>query len=561
MWKVVKAGFAPAFFLRGKETAVKAGVVHRPSEQKVTLWPERRVPAGMVVVSGARLGLTYPLGQAAPSVEIDDFLIDQHEVTNEDYQKFVDTGGYQRREFWNQPFVREGRTVSWDEAIRSFQDATGRPGPATWEGGSYPKGKEKHPVAGVSWYEAAAYAEFVGKSLPSAYHWLRASQSQTFTELIAAGSNFRGSGTQPVGAPGAISGFGTVDMAGNVKEWCLNEALDQRRFILGGGFGEATYQFNFTDAHFPWERRANFGFRCVKLDAPASALAAAKVDTHVPDFWKEKPVSDEIFRAFLGLYAYDKTELNARVEETETTAEWTRQKISFDAAYGNERVIAHVYVPKSGSPPRQTVVFFTGASGMLEDKLSLSDVEEGLDFLIRSGRALIVPVFKGFYERRDDLRPGGKPPALFRDHVIAWSKDLGRSLDYLATRTDIDATRLAYLGFSHGSSVAPVMLSVESRFRAAILNSGGFQLRHDLPEVDELNFAPRLKIPVLMLNGRYDTGFPLELSQLPLFHALGTPAAEKRHVIYEAGHGDFPHREEVRECLDWLDKYLGPVRH
>jgi len=95
----------------------------------------------------------------------------------------------------------------------------------------------------------------------------------------------------------------------------------------------------------------------------------------------------------------------------------------------------------------------------------------------------------------------------------------------------------------------------------AILTSAGFQLRDDLPEADSFNFAPSVKIPVLMLNGRYDDYFPLELSQRPLFHALGTPDKDKRHVIYDCcGHGDLPHKSEVRETLDWLDKYLGPVK-
>jgi fermentation-respiration switch protein FrsA (DUF1100 family) len=100
-----------------------------------------------------------------------------------------------------------------------------------------------------------------------------------------------------------------------------------------------------------------------------------------------------------------------------------------------------------------------------------------------------------------------------------------------------------------------------SRFKAAILSSGGFRVGVFLPEVDAFNFAPRVKIPVLMLNGRYDDLFPLESSQLPLFRLLGTPDKDKKHVVFEAGHGDLPATEEVRESLDWLDKYLGPVRH
>ena len=350
-------------------------------------------------------------------------------------------------------------------------------------------------------------------------------------------------------------------MAGNVKEWCWNEARDAKRLILGGGFGEPNYMFNHTDAQSPWDRRANFGFRCVKLDSPPAAAAAARVEVTTRDYWKEKPVSDEVFQAYTELYAYDKGELHAQVEETATTEGWSRARVTFDAAYGHERVIAHLFLPKNAPPPYQTVVYFPGAFAFLDDKLDLSSVEDTRGFLLKSGQALIVPIYKGMYDRRDGLVPGGKPPAFFRDHVIAWSKDLGRSLDYLETRKDIDSTKVAYFGDSLGGAEGALLLAVEKRIAAAILSSGGLQLRHDLPEVDPFNFATHVTIPVLMLSGRYDNSFPLESSQRPLFRALGTPGTGKKQVIYEDGHGAFPCSDAVRESLGWLDKYLGPVRH
>jgi dienelactone hydrolase len=561
VWRLVKPGFAAAFFI-----AEPAGVPppghHSGFDLTFKLRPAGSVPPEMVVVPGGRPGLGYPLEQA-PAAQIDDFVIDRHEVTNEEYKKFVEAGGYQKREFWKQPFVRDGRTVAWEDAVALFHDATGRPGPATWEVGDYPKGREKYPVAGVSWYEAAAYAEFMGKSLPTAYHWTRASQSAGFTPLITPGSNFRPEGTQPVGSEGALSGFGTTDMAGNVKEWCWNEARDAKRLILGGGFGEPNYMFNHTDAQSPWNRRANFGFRCVKLDSPPTAAAAARIEVTTRDYWKEKPVPDDVFKAYTTLYAYDKGELNAQVEETATMEGWSRAKVSFDAAYGRERVTAYLFLPKNTSPPFQTVVYFPGGFAFMDDKLDLSSVEETRGFLMKSGRALMVPIYKGMYERRDGFVAGGSnPPAVRRDHAIAWSKDLGRSLDYLETRKDFDSTKVAYFGDSAGGVEGAHLPAVEKRIKAAILSSGGLQLTiRYLPEVDPFNFAPHVTIPVLMLNGRYDATFPLESSQRPLFHFLGTPGNDKKHVIYEGGHGAFPRPDAVRECLDWLDKYLGPVRH
>jgi alpha-beta hydrolase superfamily lysophospholipase len=119
---------------------------------------------------------------------------------------------------------------------------------------------------------------------------------------------------------------------------------------------------------------------------------------------------------------------------------------------------------------------------------------------------------------------------------------------------------MAYLGDSLGGQLGPIFLAVETRFQAAILYSGGFLPWPVPPEATALNFAPRVKVPVLMLNSRYDDVFPLESSQLPLFHLLGTPEKDKKHVVYEGGHGDLPPRQTIRETLDWLDKYLGPVR-
>ena len=557
VWRLTRQGFADETFIA---KAQRSTLVDDVSNFDITLklHSQNQVPPEMVAVGGGSSGITYPL-LGSPYLKLDDFLIDRHEVTNEEYQKFVDAGGYTKPEFWKQPFVKDGRTVAWDQAIALFHDSTGRPGPATWEAGHFPTGRGNHPVSGVSWYEAAAYAEFVGKSLPTAYHWLRASQSANNTPLIASGSNFRLDGTQAVGGEGTLSGWGTTDMAGNVKEWCLNETKDAKRLILGGGFGEPDYMFNFTDAQSPWDRRANFGFRSMKLLSPPNLAAQQRIESNTRDFWIEKPVPDEIFKAYKELYAYDKDALNARVEQTEVTERAQRERVSFDAAYGHERVTAYLFLPRNMPPPWQTVVLFPAADATMTDTLDLNSVEDAYDFILKSGRAIVVPVYKGMYQRRDGFIPGRNKPAFFRDHVIAWSKDLGRTLDYLETRRDFDSAKTAYLGFSLGGVETPVLLAIDRRFKAAIVLSGGFQNRYDLPEVSPFNFDPHMVTPTLMLSGRYDQTFPLETSQRPLFQFMGTPPKDKKLVIYEGGHGAFPRPAAVRESLDWLDKYLGRV--
>ena len=69
-----------------------------------------------------------------------------------------------------------------------------------------------------------------------------------------------------------------------------------------------------------------------------------------------------------------------------------------------------------------------------------------------------------------------------------------------------------------------------------------------------------MKIPFLMLNGKDDFRFPLETSQQPLFKAIGTPEKDKRLVLYDGGHDTVTRLDAVKEALDWLDRYVGPVR-
>jgi pimeloyl-ACP methyl ester carboxylesterase len=87
----------------------------------------------------------------------------------------------------------------------------------------------------------------------------------------------------------------------------------------------------------------------------------------------------------------------------------------------------------------------------------------------------------------------------------------------------------------------------------------GFYLQPSLPEVDPVNFAPRVKIPVLMLNGRFDFFYPPPLSQEPMFQFLGTPAEHKRRIVYETSHA-LPRNAVIKEVVDWMEKYWGYTR-
>ena len=105
-------------------------------------------------------------------------------MTNEQYKEFVDTGGYTNAEFWDFPVTKDGEPISFESAMELLIDSTGRPGPARWAVGRYPADQGNYPVQGVSWYEAVAYAKWVGKSLPSLYHFSRANATDFGSEYV-----------------------------------------------------------------------------------------------------------------------------------------------------------------------------------------------------------------------------------------------------------------------------------------------------------------------------------------------------------------------------------------
>ena len=142
----------------------------------------------------------------------------------------------------------------------------------------------------------------------------------------------------------------------------------------------------------------------------------------------------------------------------------------------------------------------------------------------------------------------------YRDHVIAWVKDVSRTVDYLAMRKDISIDRLALLGFSWGGRLGAIMPAVEPRITAQVLVVGGFSMQRPQPEVDQFNFASRVTIPTLMLNGRYDFFFPVDTSQTPMFNAFSTPKDQKRHLVFDGGH-NIPRVELIKETLNWLDRF------
>jgi dienelactone hydrolase len=440
-------------------------------------------------------------------------------------------------------------------------DRTGRPGPSTWEIGAYPEGGGDLPVGGVSWYEAAAYARFVGKELPTVHHWRNAFGTAMQAYLLPL-SNVQGSGPTPVGASGAASVFATYDMAGNVREWCFNETNGQR-FILGGGWNDPDYMAILADYAQPaFDRSEANGIRLVRYEADDPTLDLARrpvARAPAPDFRDIPALSDEVFEIYRRQFAYDALPLEDVVESVDTTANWTRERVTFDATGDDERMVLYLYKPLAAAAPLQTVVYFPGSAALTQRSFEEWRTVH-FDFVLKSVRAVAFPIYKGTFERDAGFESAViGPNSNYREHVIQWMQELGRSVDYLETRDDLDTARLAYYGYSWGGRLASIALALEPRFDAAVLYVAGYGQERPFPEVDEVTYSPRVSTPVLMLSGRYDDVFPLETHSRPMYDRLGTPAEHKRFVVSDGGHF-VPRTQLIEETLNWLDRYLGPTR-
>ncbi|NNM05585.1 MAG: protein kinase, partial [Gemmatimonadetes bacterium] len=341
------------------------------------------------------------------SVTYNDYHMDRTEVTNRAFKEFVDAGGYRKPEYWVHPFLKDGAELTFQEAMAQFKDQTGRPGPSTWELGDYPDGQENFPVGGVSWYEAAAYGQFVGKQLPTTLHWTRARRHYRENSfIIVPRSNLGGDGPRAVGLNQAMTTVGVYDLVGNVREWCYNGVPGQGRATRGAAWTDAPFHVGWVIPKPEFDRHETNGIRLVKTFEEEGTLDSLKVPV-VPtprrDYWAEEPVSDVEYEVFRRLYAYEPFPLNAVVERTDTLEHSVRESISFDLPYG-ERGGVVLFLPRDSrfSPPHQAVIYW-GGSGIMTTK-SIDDISEaGFDYMVRDGRVVAVPILKGAYERDDSL--------------------------------------------------------------------------------------------------------------------------------------------------------------
>ena len=569
-----KEGYAPA------ERTVSGVMLHTvgltmpppPIRVEQTLVPLDKMPARMVTVPGGDYRLVAWSRPTDTRVTLDDYFIDKYEVTNQEYKDFINAGGYVKKDYWKHPFVRDGRTLSWEEAMKVFVDRTGLPGPRNWSSQNIPDGKADYPVTEVTWYEAAAYAAFRGKQLPTVFQWEKAARNGATAATVnympwgvfypgdplVHHANFDSKGTWPVASGEfGMSPFGAYNMAGNAQEWTLNDTTEGR-IATGGAWGEPTYVFAQYAILPAFYSSSKVGFRCVQMTAGARGDQGAMRIALAQEIPVYQSSSEAEFAKLSEAYQYDQAALDGRVESVEKTPEWQVERITFTGADG-QRAIAYLYLPNNFARPLQ-VVHIVPAGDVDSGYRSLpASMEAVLGPVVKSGRAAFGVVLKGYIER---LNPPGyvlpnRTTVEFQEHIVNRVTDLRRGLDYLETRKDlVDTGRIALYGPSAGAQIGLILGAVETRYHAVVLLGAGITPGERIATVQPQNFAGHIRVPKLVVQGRYDEDTPVKTQMEPLFKILSEP---KRLILYEGGHVP-PPELIINGVGGWLDQILGPVK-
>ena len=250
------------------------------------------VPEGMVLI---------PAGDG-----MDGFYMDVYEVTNADYKKFIDAN------------------PQWQKNS-ALASVVGNKYLSLWNSDMYPKGKADHPVVNIGWFAAKAYAEWIGKDLPTEAQWERAAhgtpvgkkydsvasipfgfpaaratliekkypwgdaepQSRANYNRYTPTTDFSDPPTKEVGSY-LPNEYGLYDMAGNVAEWCLDglnfdDIRGRYHRVRGGSLIDGAEGIQITKkSQYPVDGAvATLGFRCVLSTAETRST---KVGTEMAAF-------------------------------------------------------------------------------------------------------------------------------------------------------------------------------------------------------------------------------------------------------------------------------------
>jgi pimeloyl-ACP methyl ester carboxylesterase len=376
--------------------------------------------------------------------------------------------------------------------------------------------------------------------------------------VVAHLGNYNSDALRPANST-AIGPWGTYDMAGNVREWVTN-ATSQGRLAMGGSWNDYESNYYATFSVRPMSRSAENGLRLMHQPDPVLAALKAPVTLLLDSPRSDRePVSDEVFEGMrLAFEPSRQPPEDITVEVLEDSAERRIEEVTLHYR-GQDSFTLYIAIPKPAPDSLQSIIYMPSGgaflAGRTPNRMATDHFDHQLDFVLRSGRAAVVPIWAGSRDRYFNYLTGDQSKA-----SIDWYSDVTKTINYLVDRDGFSPENIAYVGFSYGALFGPVLLAVEERFKTGVLISGGIIFHFDLHGLLDLNnFAPRIQQPILLVNGRFDPIVPYGMSQQRLLALMPNPK-NKQQLFDELGHWGFPRHRFHRTVVDWLDEQLGSVR-
>ncbi len=524
------------------------------------------IPDNHKVFLGRSFNRMWFQGLEFNNINISPFSISKYEVSNEQYQKFVDDGGYDNPKYWDFPMNIGGIIHDFNSTTKKFVGKYGKSGPANWSYGKYPNGLENHPVTGINWFEARAYANYMGLDIPNVFQWLYASGagvSGIYDAKVLNNSNFNSNQMRDVfdqrGSNEEIN-----NIAGNVKEWLTNPFGENNieYSILGGSFLEPSYYYKNYSSLPPFDRSIGNGLRLINnLKKNRDESIDNKI---IPDYYrditKEPDVSDDVFELFKSQFDYKDYPLDTKIEISDSFQEgYTLETFSMDAPYkSKEKLHGYIIYSNQYKDKYDPVIIFPSASAIVRktDESLTDNLLKNFKYLIDEGYAIIHPIYFNTYSRERIFNSWVPDESEeYKEMIIKMGMDYKRSLDYIETRNDFNFKNLSYYGYSLGSRYANYLLAIDLRVKSAFICSGGLRMQKPKKEIDEHYYLRRVKTPIFHIVGKLDGTLGYEDIFIPWKKLVGTNNENLITLELEGtGHG-IPRDTIIKYHQSWIEKY------
>ncbi len=487
------------------------------------------------------------------------FGVSKYEVSNSEFKKFVDEGGYENKDYWDFPIKIDGENYTYKNTIKSFTDKFGRFGPGNWRYGQYPKGEDNFPVTNISWFEARAFAKYKGLKLPNVFQWLHSASLSGFNGFIPElkSSNYNSNKLNEVNYSNEKKLLPNI--AGNVREW-VNNPNGDKYGILGGAYMDNSYTFNSFYSLSPFDRSDGNWFRLVKQFSEDISQDTLKINFVKRNFDLEEDVSDEVFEYYKSQFDYKPFPLEVNLEKIDHEKDgYFLEKFEMQAPYkSDEKLSGYIAYSKKFKGNLKPIIHFPNAGAIFSNNDSWfinSSIDEH-KHLLDEGYSLIMPVYYSTRSREHKIRSWWPNESdEYKETIIKIGKDYRRVIDYIESREDFDFSKLSYTGYSWGSVSSNYLLAIDDRVKSATIFVGGLMLQRSKKEIEPHIYLRRVKIPILHIVGTLDGIFEYEDSFIPWNKLIGTPEKDKKIIVVEGGGHGLDNDIVIENQLKFLKEY------